>query len=158
MPESAQPVDGGSLEPDATPACEDVVAAAPEHHPAGFEYGNGGVDGAGCLGQCRNGVAGPTFTIGGSLWNRRLEGGDPIAGGVVYVIDGADQVIRMVTNDAGHFWYRNPITLPLRTYATGCPDSIPMVANTTGNCSAGGACHGRDNKIFLTNVAPLLSE
>jgi hypothetical protein len=156
QPDASPPADAAPGAPDATPLCDNAETPTAYHHDPGYEYGNGGIDGAGCLGQCHQGVGtGPTFTIGGSLWNRRLAGGDPIAGGIVYVIDGSGKVIKMVTNEAGHFWYRGAVTQPLRAYATGCPDTLAMEANTTGNCTAG-ACHGSNNKIYLTNVDPPL--
>ena len=61
----------------------------------------------------------------------------------------------MVTNTSGQFWFEGAVAQPLRTYATGCPDSIAMEANTNGNCTAGN-CHGSDNKIYLTDVDPPL--
>jgi hypothetical protein len=151
------PPDAAPPPPDGTPECAPAVAAAISHHPVGYEYGQaGGLDGVGCLGQCHNGNnVGPTFTVGGSVWNRRLEGGQPVAGATVVVIDGAGKVIEMVTNSAGQFYTNKSVTLPLRTYASGCPDSIPMEANATGNCGTG-ACHGSNNKIYLTNVDPPL--
>lgn len=133
--------------PDATPICDDIELNVQEtgHHPERYDFDNGN---AGCLGQCHNGTLGESYTIGGALYDRRTAGGDPISGAYIYVIDADGKVVEMMTAQNGFFWSNEPITPPVRTYASGCPDSIPMEASTTGNCNLG-ACHGEDNKIYL---------
>jgi hypothetical protein len=134
---------------DATPICTDQQPPeATRHHPLGYEYSEAGSNGSGCLGQCHNDILGPRFSVGGSVWDRRLEGGNPIGGATVVVIDAAGKVETMITNADGQFWSRAVLQAPIRTYASACPDSIPMVASTTGNC-ASAACHPSSAKIYL---------
>jgi len=132
---------------DATPLCDDVELAVAEtgHHNERYDYQNGN---AGCLGQCHNGVLGEPYTVAGALYDRRTAGGDPLPGAYIYVIDANGKVVKMKTAQNGFFWSNAALVPPIRTYASGCPDSIPMEANTTGNCNAGN-CHGEDNKIYL---------
>ncbi len=136
---------------DATPACEDQQNALNSgHHPVRYDQGTG----AGCLGQCHQGTLGPKFTVGGTLFDRRTAGGDPIAGAKIYVIDNAGKVVEMITATNGNFWTDEPLSPPIRTYATACPDSIPMIDVTTGNCNQGN-CHGENEKIYLPGPAGL---
>jgi hypothetical protein len=135
--------------PDATPICDYQEPYITGHHAERY-----GLGGAGCLGQCHNGQLGPTFTAAGSVFNRRTGGvngapaGSPVAGAIVYVIDSNGKVVAMTTSSNGEFYTSEPLAMPIRTYATACPDSIPMVDSTVGNCNLG-ACHGEDNKIYL---------
>jgi hypothetical protein len=136
--------------PDATPACEDLATPNPNgyHTPSGYDFEQGS---AGCMGQCHPGPGGdigPAWTIGGSVWNHRTPGGSAVAGAIVYVIDGQGTVVRMTTDQNGYFWSNQPVTQPLRAYATACPDSLGMEANTDGNCNRNG-CHAQDTKIYL---------
>jgi hypothetical protein len=129
--------DAGALPIDATPVC-DLQEPAREtgHHPIRYDQQSG----AGCLGQCHQGTLGPKFTAAGTLFNRRT-----------YIIDSGGKVVRMLTADNGNFWTDEPLAPPIRTYASACPDSIPMIDATHGNCNVG-ACHGEEAKIYLPNA------
>jgi hypothetical protein len=148
--------DGAPLAADATPACVDAVPQVAEtgHHPEDYDTTNGG--GAGCMGQCHNGGGlGETYTAAGSLWNRRTEGGSPIAGAYIYIIGGDGKVIELMTAQNGFFWTDEPIAAPIRTYASGCPSSLGMEDDTSGNCNTGvGGCHSLGNRIYLPAVEP----
>jgi hypothetical protein len=114
------------------------------------------------MGLCHNGEPGfgPDFTVAGSLWDRRTgdgtggPAGNPVAGAYIYVIDADGKSVRMQTAKTGFFWTNASLQMPIRTHASGCPDVIPMEANTTGNCNAG-ACHGEENKIYLADIDAL---
>lgn len=152
-PDATPPVDAAPP-PDAVPACEDqTLTNVTGHHAVRYDYAAGGGNGAGCLGQCHNGTLGPKWTAAGALYNRRISGGDPVAGAYVYVIDATGKVIKMTTAQNGFFWTNQPLQEPIRAYATACPDSMPMIANATGNCDQA-ACHGETNKIYLPGQAP----
>ncbi len=147
---------GGGVTADATPACVDAVPQVAEtgHHVEDYDTTNGG--GAGCLGQCHNGNGlGEQYTAAGSLWNRRTEGGDPIQGAYIYVIGGDGKVVELMTAQNGFFWTDEPLAAPLRTYASGCPSSLGMEDDTSGNCNTGvGGCHSLGNRIYLPLVEP----
>ncbi|HEU5055159.1 MAG TPA: hypothetical protein VFU21_01480 [Kofleriaceae bacterium] len=148
--------DGAPLAADATPACVDAVPQVAEtgHHPEDYDTTNGG--GAGCMGQCHNGSGlGEQYTAAGSLWNRRTEGGSPIQGAYIYIIDGNGKVVELMTAQNGYFWTDEPLAAPLRTYASGCPSSLGMEDDTSGNCNTGvGGCHSLGNRIYLPAVEP----
>jgi hypothetical protein len=156
----ATPAPDAAIPIDATPLCDDVQLNVLEsgHHAIRYDYQNGS---QGCLGNCHNGtgVGGPLFTAAGAIYDRRTDdgnggpAGNPVAGAYVYVIDADGKVVPMLSAQNGFFWTSEPLRNPLRTYASGCPDSIPMVANATGNCNAG-ACHGEDNKIYVRPYSP----
>jgi hypothetical protein len=152
-PDGAPPAEGAPPPVDATPVCEDITLNVAEtgHHVATYDFDNGGL---GCLGgSCHNGSGlGETYTAAGSVWNRRIAGGDPVAGAYVYVIDANGKVVRMITAQNGFFWTDEELAAPIRTYASGCPESNAMEANTTGNCNANGTCHTEGNKIFVRPV------
>jgi hypothetical protein len=151
QPDATPPPDA-EVPPDATPLCTDLVTpnATISAHPADNDH----IPGGGCLGTCHDdsGVAGPKFTIAGSLWNRYSEGGDPIAGATVVVIGSNGTALDLVTNAKGQFFTDEVLPPPIRTYATACPDAIPMQANASGNCNLGN-CHGPSQKIYLPPAA-----
>lgn len=138
---------------DATPVCAPVSTALESgHHVTRYDYQNGS---SGCMGVCHDGVLGPVWTIGGSLFDRYRTGGNPVAGAKIVVIDSRGKEVEMVTAQNGMFWTNEMVTPPLRTYASACPDSMPMIDNTNGNCNLG-SCHGEDIKIFVPGpLAPL---
>lgn len=153
IPDAAPPV-----EPDATPACTN--AAAPSESYRHQDDEKWGLGGDGCLGSCHNGQ-GPTvnvghkLTIAGRVYNRRtIPNAAYVAGAHIFVIDANGQVLDLVTDTEGKFWYDGEVAFPIKTYASGCPDSIPMVdPSATGNCQegSGGVCHDASNKIYLTS-------
>ncbi|HLU65356.1 MAG TPA: hypothetical protein VKZ63_03745 [Kofleriaceae bacterium] len=169
VPDSGPPPDAAPPLIDATPACDDVQQAISDGHHADTggipwvynpQNGVGGTQG--CLGGCHKegGAGGEIYTIGGALYDRRTGdgqggwAGNPIAGATIYVIDANGKVVKMITAENGYFWSDEPVQIPLRTYASGCPDSLGMMANTTGNCSSA-ACHGPEAKIYLPNAPSL---
>jgi hypothetical protein len=117
-------------------------------HKARYDYLQGS---AGCLGNtCHNGQRGPVLTVAGAIYDQLASGGSPIAGRHIVVTDTNGRSVTMMSAPNGFFWTKEPLTPPYRTYATGCPDRIEMVALTTnGNCNGGGACHIESNKIYL---------
>jgi hypothetical protein len=151
QPDATPPPDA-EIPPDATPLCTEPTTpnATLHHNEPDYDYVQ--TAGAGCMGQCHNGTLGPTFTAAGSLWNRYSAGGDPVAGATIVVIDAQGEIVEMVTNEVGHFWTDLPLTPPIRTYATACPDAMPMQANASGNCNLGN-CHGPSEKIYLPPAA-----
>jgi hypothetical protein len=153
-PPDGTPPPDAAIPIDATPACDDIEPLVDQtgHHEPEYDRTSGGNQG--CMGLCHkaeDSLGGPVFTAAGSLWDRRNEGGNPIAGAYVYVIDADGKLVPMMTAANGFFWTGESLQMPIRTYASGCPDAIPMEANTTGNCNAG-SCHGPNEKIFLSDI------
>lgn len=155
--DAAPAADGTPAAADATPACveAELTVAETGHHVEDYDTSNNG--GNGCMGgSCHNGSgAGEQYTAAGSLWNRRTAGGEPIAGAYIYIIGGDGKVIELMTAQNGFFWTDEPIAPPLRTYASGCPSSLGMEDDTSGNCNTGvGGCHSLGNRIYLPLVQP----
>ena len=153
----AVPDAAAAVAADATPACTDAVPQVAEtgHHTEDYDTTNNG--GNGCMGgNCHNGSGvGEQYTAAGSLWSRRTAGGSPIAGAYVYIIGGDGKVIELMTAQNGFFWTDEEIAPPLRTYASGCPSSLGMEDDTSGNCNTGvGGCHSLGNRIYLPAVDP----
>lgn len=150
--DGAPPPDGAPAEviADATPACLDQTQNIQEtgHHAARYDYSAQGGGGAGCLGQCHDGVLGEKYTAAGAVYNRRTAGGDPVAGAHIFVIDADGKVVEMISAQNGFFWTDDELTPPIRTYASACPDSMGMVANASGNCNSAG-CHHEAAKIYV---------
>ena len=146
---SGPPPDGAPAPIDATPACTDQTQNIQEtgHHPVRYDYTNGG--GAGCLGQCHDGVLGEKYTAAGAVYDRRTAGGNPVAGAHIYVIDGDGKVVEMISAQNGMFWTDEELKPPIRTYASACPDSIGMIAIASGNCNGTSACHDANEKIYV---------
>ncbi len=106
--------------------------------------------GESCLaGGCHRQGGGPEFTVGGTLYSDRA-GTAPVAGATIVVIDGNNQVLKLVTADNGNFWSALPIQTPLYMRASLCPSNEIMQSLTqTGDCNAG-SCHGPlQNRVWV---------
>lgn len=124
--------DGGPFAPDAAAqACQTEVAQVEsgEHNP-----------GQPC--QLCHGAGGdaPRFTLGGTLYTSSA-GTAELPGGTIVVIDANDVVHALPSAQNGNFWTTEAITFPVKTHASLCPDTRPMISPVTdGDCNAGG-CH-----------------
>ena len=151
VPDAAGPPPDGAPPPiDATPICTDQTQNIQEtgHHPVRYDQSESGGNGAGCLGQCHDGILGEKYTAAGAVYDRRTAGGNPVAGAHIYVIDADGKVVEMISAQNGMFWTSEDLEPPIRSYASACPDSIGMIANASGNCNGPG-CHTEIEKIYV---------
>jgi hypothetical protein len=121
------------------------------HHPERYEFqaASPGCISVSCHGEPA-GAAAPQFTVAGSLYSQRAQGGNPVAGAHVFVIDANNKVIDMITASNGFFYTQEAVAQPLTTFATGCPDRLEMASPANGNCSFG-QCHGENYKAYLAS-------
>ncbi|HWM86385.1 MAG TPA: carboxypeptidase-like regulatory domain-containing protein [Kofleriaceae bacterium] len=148
-------VDGGQGGSDAGGPvdCDDLdpqAAMRTGNHADDYDYDLGG---NGCMGGlCHKNGMGPTWTVAGTLVDG-IGGGEPIAGAHIYLVDGGGREYHLTTGRNGQFWTNQPVSFPVTTYATLCPDRKQMtITATSGNCngSSGGVCHPSSNRIYLT--------
>lgn len=153
--DGGNPVDGSSPAGDGSVSGDGgTVSCTPQEtdlpdgfHPTRYDFMQGNL---GCRGGiCHNGSNGPLFSVAGSVYDSRAAGGNPVGGVHVYITDAGGREFHAVTASNGAFWFQDQVALPLRTFVSRCPDRIEMVANATGNCNGGGACHVEANKIFV---------
>lgn len=141
--------------PDAAEAAgtPDSGAAAADCTPAAGTLPNGNHNaGLTCIqAGCHNGAGvPPKWTIAGTVYTT-LAGGAPVAGATVHVIDADGDELQLVTASNGNFYTAAPVTFPVTTRASKCPDSRPMVATvaeTGASCNIAG-CHDADLRITL---------
>lgn len=142
---SVAPPGDGENDIDAPPAATDAPtgngdgpAAACE--PTATNLPNGEHNaGQPCLTCHGPGGEGPRFTIGGTLFTT-AQGGAPIAGATIVVVDAASVTTRLITASNGNFYTNATLALPLRVSASRCPDTQPM--NGAIATAQDGDCNG----------------
>ncbi len=124
--------DGAVAGSDADTAfhCRDQVTAGLDngHHNPGQD--------------CQNGCHNHGFTVSGTFYST-VNGGAPVAGATITVLDAAGQTFDMHSGTNGNFWSSTPVTYPLTVTASECPTVTPMtspVPSGGGGCNKGG-CH-----------------
>jgi hypothetical protein len=131
------PGDEGGGTPPGTPPenpppnqfqCRNLVTTnnSGEHNP-----------GQDCSSNCHN----HGFTMGGTLV--KAAGGGPYVGAVITAVDATGKAIDITTYRNGNFYTKQPITFPVKVYASACPDVRPMVTQVQqadAGCNRGG-CH-----------------
>ena len=132
----AAPVGGGGA--DAGNGCIDKQASPGSgHHNAGQD--------------CMNGCHNHGFTIAGTVY-AAVNGGTPVVGATVHVVDANGQKLDIVTQDNGNFYTSTPVAYPITVLATECPNIQPMTATVAGpgptGCNKSG-CHSSGNYIHL---------
>src|SRR6266545_3548334 len=132
--------DAAMISGDASFECADPTSAVDGHHDSGLP----------CR-TCHDGsmAAAPTFTLGGTLYNKRAgAAGDEVGGLVVTAIDADGTRIDMPSGTNGNFWTEQAVAFPLMvTYVSSCPDVAPMMTVVSdGNCNANG-CHGAGARV-----------
>jgi hypothetical protein len=134
--------DADPFAPDA-----DIPDCAAAATPPGDGYHFPGED---CV-QCHSQAGGaPPFTMGGTLYVDG-DGSAPLAGATIIVDDAAGNRFTMVTETNGNFYSLDAITFPVLTYATRCPDVIPMVTNVpqaSASCNSA-SCHSPGFRVHL---------
>jgi hypothetical protein len=98
----------------------------------------------------RSGGEGPTFTLGGTVYDG-VTSTTPVVGATVRVVDAAGNAIPLVTAQNGNFWTTAQITFPVTVSASRCPDVKPMVSPVTqagGDCNMAG-CHTSSFRVHL---------
>jgi hypothetical protein len=142
-------VDAGSEpagdSPDATPvsevACDDPVPTNEdgEHNP-----------GTDCLACHSPNGEGPTFSIGGTLYDG-VASNTPVAGATIRFTDANGLDHAMISALNGNFWTEDPVAFPITVSASSCPDTRPMnapVQEAGGSCALGG-CHTAQFRVHL---------
>jgi hypothetical protein len=140
--------DGGGIDipPDASPdakTCEQAVT----------DVGNGKhFAGENCMDCHDDNTAdgAPTFTIGGTLYNGP-SGVEPVPNATILIIDADGREFRLPTQQNGNFYTSAPVKLPVRSAASQCPKTKPMLAVSLGNCNSAG-CHsktGGAGRVYL---------
>jgi len=117
------------------------------HHPAQYDFQQGG---RGCITLgCHDGntPGAPGFTVAGALY-QGVTSGTPIKGGRIYITDQAGTVVELKTAENGFFYTTQALSGPFTLLASGCPSHTPMAAQADGNCNRGN-CHDNDFRIFL---------
>jgi hypothetical protein len=132
--------DAALIPGDADLTCAEMAAPIDGHHREGETcrscHGSTPLPGAN------------TFTVSGTLYDG-TGGGAPVGGVFVTVIDSNQNRIDMVSGTNGNFWTEQAVAFPLVTYASSCPDLVPMMQVVSdGDCNAVG-CHGTGNRIFF---------
>ena len=136
--------------PDATPdpTLPDAAPGTPDGAPATAQCKNGvntaasgnhnpGTD---CMaGNCHGpGGAGPLWTVAGTLYGA-ANGGAPITGATITVIDANNVSHDLVSALNGNFYTGETIPLPAKVYASKCPAISQMNATVSvGSCNS---CH-----------------
>lgn len=139
----------GSPFADADPfaPAADIPACAPTATPAGDGYHFPGED---CVTCHRQAGGAPPFTIGGTLYVD-ADGSAPLAGATIIIDDATGNRFSMVTESNGNFYSIAAITFPVLTYATLCPDVIPMVTGVpqaSASCNSA-SCHSAGFRVHL---------
>ncbi len=99
--------------------------------------------------DCHNGrTEAPLFTVSGTIYVDP-DGSKPAPGVSIHILDAAGQSLTLVAARNGNFFSEEPVTYPLRTYASICPKSLEMpdVVAAPGNCNAKG-CHDKGRRIY----------
>ena len=106
------------------------------HHNAGQDCQNGG---------CHN----HGFTIAGTLYSS-INGGNPVVGATIHVVDANGTPLDLVTMDNGNFYTSTAVTFPITVLATSCPNIQHMTATVAPgpSCNKSG-CHTSTNRIHL---------
>jgi hypothetical protein len=146
-PPDAAPLPDVLPPPDAAPpdaSCREQVPVGDLDPGAGHHF-----PGQGCTYGCHDGANGPDFHFGGTIYVN-YAGQAPRPGVTIHVRDAAGREYEVVSQDNGNFWLPTnvgPLTFPLKTWASACPQIEPMELPTPdpGNCNdTGVACHTID--------------
>lgn len=141
-PTDPQGTPGGSTADAAPDSCIPAQATQEDgHHNPGLA----------CM-TCHDGTdpAAPIYSFAGTLYTD-LVGTAPVSGGTIRVIDANNVTVDVVTALNGNFWSTTPVVYPVKTEASRCPDTIPMVApvqESGADCNSGG-CHDGDYRAYL---------
>jgi hypothetical protein len=128
--------DGGASAAECDPV-ESAVASG-EHNP-----------GLPCMACHAPGGEGPTFSLGGTLYDGIA--GTAVAGATIHVLDADGNDITMLSAANGNFWTTQAVAFPVTTHASACPTTIPMVSAVTetgADCNSAG-CHADGFRIHV---------
>jgi hypothetical protein len=143
----AAPPDAEPL-PDAAPPPPDAPPPLPAcDEPVNVQQSGHHFPGQDCTGLCHDGMAGPDWTVAGTLYTKAI-GGVPIAGATITVKDANGKIVKMVSAQNGNFWTAAILEFPVTTWASECPDLIMMEAKTGGGCNANN-CHDNNFRVYL---------
>jgi hypothetical protein len=121
------------------------------NHPEGYEFQMD--SGQGCINAtCHTNNQGPSWKVAGSLYTKRDGPGEPIAGAHIFLTDRDGTEVHLTTAMNGFFYTEEDVRQPFTTFASGCPNELPMVApSTSGNCNSAN-CHVQTYKIYLSDA------
>jgi hypothetical protein len=126
--------------PDGAACDEALVSGDDGHHKPGEP----------CLTCHAAGGDGPAFTVGGTLYED-LAGTATLADATVHVVDADGQDLALPVAANGNFWTAAPLAFPIRTHASMCPDTNPMLSPldaSGGDCNKAG-CHAAGFRVAL---------
>jgi hypothetical protein len=116
-------------------ACQPAAVTVPSgNHNAGQN----------CLQAACHAVGGdgPTWTVAGTLYTDAA-GNAPNVGGYITIRDALGVELNLAAAQNGNFYTTQPVTYPVTTWASKCPNVRPMLAQSaTGDCNAAG-CHSQ---------------
>ena len=99
-----------------------------------------------CHGTAQGSVA--AFTVAGTVYGD-LAGSAPVAQATIHLVDASGREVTVVSAINGNFWSTAPVTYPVRTWASRCPDAAPMLAEVAASGASCNTCHGGGNRIHL---------
>lgn len=134
---------------DADPFAPDanVPGCAPQVAPPGDGYHFPGED---CIACHRQAGGAPPFTMGGTAYTD-VEGSQPLPGATIVVDDAQGNRFTMVSESNGNFYSTDPISFPVLTYVSVCPDVVPMVTDVpqaSASCNSA-SCHNSGFRVHL---------
>lgn len=113
--------------------------------PPGSGHHNAGDDCASCHDSLS---ASRRWTLAGTLYTKAT-GGVALSGATIEVVDANGKVVTMATNTNGNFYTTTPVTFPVHTRASKCPNDARMVATAAqGSCNRS-SCHVSGMRIHL---------
>jgi hypothetical protein len=130
--------------PDAAPVVIPPDAAPPKKlcevpvSNVGTGHHNPGTNCLDCHGDNPTNGA-PKFSVAGTLYNGP-SGVKPVPNATVTIIDAMGREFKMPTQQNGNFWTSATVALPVKSSASSCPKTKPMMAESLGNCNSAG-CH-----------------
>jgi hypothetical protein len=134
--------DAGVPDADPVPACAPAQSALETgHHFAGES----------CTGLCHDGTNGPHWTMAGTLYDNEL-GSHVVPGATIHLFDTVGRRVTLVTAQNGNFWTNQTFDLPVRAFASACPDLEQMDEHITSSSCNSAACHNASRRIYLPRL------
>lgn len=103
--------------------------------------------GEACM-RCHGARNAPAFTLGGTVYDS-VNSDAPMAGVAVLLTDADGVEITLTTGSNGNFWTDQPLTFPVTTSSSSCPNTNPMfsiVQSAGADCNSAG-CHAAGFRI-----------
>lgn len=132
-----------------TTAIPDLLDCVPKTAAISDGHHNPGLN---CL-TCHDGntAGAPKYFVAGTLYDS-IAGTNPVPGATVQISYQGGVMVSLPTMANGNFYTESPVVFPLAARATGCPTTIPMVAQVQtgqGGCNQAGCHDTATNRIHL---------